>query len=342
MKYVSLDSVEPGQYLGKTIFAGSGAVLLAEGVQLTVYMINTLRRIGVSMLYIQEPLFEDAVYEDPVSEENKRLVMHRLGDAMEAIRSGKDFSTRAVGVSIDKLLEDISQNTEVLLQLSDIRTHDNAQFVHALNVATISALMGVNMGYNQVQLKELTIGALLHDIGKVESITDDESSDPKVHHTWRGFDLLKSKREFSLLIAHAAFQHHERPDGLGIPRGLTDDQIHPYAKIVKVANTYDNLLYQDTAVRMLPHEACERMLAMAGTELDHEALVQFMRIISIYPTGISVRLSSKEVGVVVGQHRGLPGRPIVRIVRQEFDGEVDTKEVDLAKHTTLFVESVLQ
>ncbi|WP_058302770.1 HD-GYP domain-containing protein [Gorillibacterium timonense] len=342
MKYVSLDTVEPGQFLGKTIFAGSGAVLLAEGVQLTVFMINTLRRIGVSMLYIHDPLFEDAVSEDPVSEENKRLVMHRMGEALEAIRSGKDFSSKAVSISIDRLLEDISHNQEVLLQLSDIRTHDNAQFVHALNVATISALIGVNLGYSQVQLKELTIGALLHDIGKVESITDDASADPKRHHTWRGFELLKSKREFSLLIAHVAFQHHERPDGLGIPRSLTDDQIHPYAKIVKVANTYDNLLYNESGERMLPHEACEQMMAMAGSELDHEALVQFTRIVSIYPTGISVRLSSKEVGVVVGQHRGLPGRPVVRVIRQEFDGEVEVKEVDLAKHTTLFVESVQQ
>lgn len=340
MKYVSLDSVEPGQYLGRTIFAGNGAVLLAEGVQLTVYMINTLRRIGVSMLYIQDPLFEDAVYEDPVSEENKRLVMHRMGETLEAIRSGKDFSGRAVSVSIDKLLEDISHNQEVLLQLADIRTHDNAQFVHALNVATISALIGVNMGLNQVQLKELAIGALLHDIGKVESITDDTSTDLKRHHTWRGFELLKLKREFSLLIAHVAFQHHERPDGLGLPRGLADDQIHLYAKIVTVANTFDNLLYKDGKPQVLPHEACEVMMAMAGRELDHEALLQFTRIISIYPTGISVRLSTKETGVVVGQHRGLPGRPIVRIVRQEFDGEVEVKEVDLSKHTTLFIESV--
>ena len=61
MKYVGIESVEPGQYLGKTVFAGTGTVLLAEGVQLTVFMINTLRRIGVTMLYIKDPFFEDVV-----------------------------------------------------------------------------------------------------------------------------------------------------------------------------------------------------------------------------------------------------------------------------------------
>ncbi|MCL6457109.1 MAG: metal-dependent phosphohydrolase, partial [Gorillibacterium sp.] len=92
MIYVSIDSVEPGQYLGRTIFAGNGAVLLADGVQLTVYMINTLRRIGVSMIYIKDALFSDVQIEDPVSEESKRMVMSLMNEAIAAVRSGKDFT----------------------------------------------------------------------------------------------------------------------------------------------------------------------------------------------------------------------------------------------------------
>ncbi|WP_040949603.1 HD-GYP domain-containing protein [Gorillibacterium massiliense] len=343
MKFVGIESVEPGQYLGKTVFAGNGTVLLAEGVQLTVFMINTLRRIGVTMLYIKDPLFEDVVIEETVSEENKRVVLVLMNETMEAIRSGKDFGSKAVSVSVDRLLEDISSNKEVLLQLSDIRSKDNEMFVHALNVATMSALVGINMGYNQAQLKELTIGALLHDIGKAERITEDSMTDPKLHHAWRGFELLKTKREFSLLIAHIAFQHHETPDGLGVPRQLADEQIHEYAKIVAVANTFDNLLFGEDGKRVLPHNATERMMALAGTKLDREVLIQFLRIVSIYPTGTSVRLSTKESGVIVGQHRGLPGRPIVRVVKKAHseDEEFEVKEVDLAKQPTVFIEAVL-
>ena len=60
--------------------------------------------------------------------------------------------------------------------------------------------------------------------------------------------------------------------------------------------------------RKLPHEACEYMLALAETKLDRDVLIQFLKIVSIYPTGTSVRLSNRETGVVVGQHRGLPTR----------------------------------
>ena len=85
--------------------------------------------------------------------------------------------------------------------------------------------------------------------------------------TTRGEDshLLKDKNEFGLLVAHIALQHHELLDASGYPRGLDEENIHLYAKIVAVANQYDNFLYDPaTGSRMLPHEACERLSAMAG------------------------------------------------------------------------------
>jgi putative nucleotidyltransferase with HDIG domain len=341
MKYVHIDSVESGQYLGRTIFSSNGAVLLSEGVQLTVYMITTLRRIGVTMLYIKDENLSDVEIVDVVSEENKRAVMQKMGEMLQSVRSGKEFYSKSISISVDRLLEDVMQNREVLLQLSDIRTKDNEQYVHALNVCTMAALTGINMGLTQTQIKELAVGALLHDVGKVDEETDDSSEDIKKHHTWRGFELLKSKREFSLLIAHVAFQHHEAPDGSGQPRGLDDEQIHQYAKIVAVANTYDNLLFNpETGEKLLPHDAIEQLTALAGTKLDREIVIQFLRTVSIYPTGVSVRLNNREVGVVVGQHRGLPGRPIVRVVKKD-DEELSITEIDMAKHTTVFIESVL-
>lgn len=343
MKYVHLDSVEPGQYLGRTIFASNGSILLSEGVQLTVFMINTLNRIGITMVYIKDPSLEDVEIPEILSEETKRIVMQQMGQTFAAIRSGKEFNSRVMSISINTLLDEVMKNRDVLVQLTDIRTKDNEMYVHATNVCMMSVLIGINMGMSATQLKELAIGALLHDIGKVELTYDDESPDMRKHHTWRGFELLKNKREFSLLIAHVAFQHHEALVGGGIPRGLASDEIHIYAKITAVANMYDNLLFDESmGRRLLPYEACEHMMALAGTKLDREVLIQFLKTVSIYPTGSSVRLSNRETGVVVGQHRGLPSRPIVRIVKQDqSDRQLDIKEVDLAKHTTMFIEQVL-
>lgn len=344
MRYVDVNMVEPGQILGRSIFSSNGTVLLAENVQLTVYMINTLKRVGVTMIYIKDDLYEDVEIEEVVSEETKRVVMNKMIETFSAIRSGKEFHTRQLSVTIDKLLEEIFMNKDVLVQLTDIRTDDNNQFVHALNVCMMSVLIGMNSGLNAQQLKELAMGALLHDIGKIglEASEGEEEAEDKEHHTWRGFEMMKN-RQFSLMSAHVALQHHECIDGSGVPRQLTGDAIHDYAKIVAVANTYDNLISHGTDGRpIMPHEACERLMAMAGRELDRDCVIQFLKIVSVYPTGITVQLTTREVGVVVGQHRGLPSRPIVRIVDVDKNTDhIDVKEVDLAQHPTIFIEKVL-
>lgn len=340
MRYYNIDHIEPGQILGKSIFSANGQVLLAEGVQLTVYMISTMRRLGVTAVYIKEEHFEDIEVEEVVSEQTKQLVMTQMSSAFEAIRSGKTFSTKHISVSIDALLDDVLSNQSVLYQLTDIRTEDNAIYFHSLNVCTMSILIGIGLGLNALQLKELAIGALFHDIGKVGR--EGEDGKEKNHHTWRGFEVLKNIREFSLLSAHVAFQHHETIDGKGMPRALQGDQIHLYAKIVATANLYDHYVSTLSSERMLPHEAAEKLMSLVGTKLDHDVVTQFLKTISIYPTGTSVRLSNRKTGVVVGQHKGLPSRPIVRIVTKLGDDEqFEVEEIDLAKHPTVFIESTL-
>lgn len=339
MRYTHIDNVVPGQRLGKPMYSGNGTTLLAENVQLTVYMINTLKRVGVTMLYINDGEFDDVVIEEVVSDETKRQVLKKMTEIFDAVKSGKDFSTRNVNKSVDQLLNEVLSNQDVLVQLSDIRTEDNGMFIHALNVCIMSTLIGVNLNLNAQQLRELSIGALLHDIGKVGEY-DDSASGGRRHHAWKGYEILKDK--YSLMIAHAALQHHETPDGEGEPRGLEESQIHLYAKIIAAANLYDNLRFDLSLGRkMLPHEACEHMMALSGTKIDHDVLWQFLKTVSVYPTGISVRLSTRDTGVVVGQHRGLPGRPVVRVVDRDGDDQINIREIDLAKHTTVFIESVL-
>ncbi|PIH56226.1 HD-GYP domain-containing protein [Paenibacillus sp. LK1] len=342
MKYVNVESVEAGELLGKTIYSGNGTVLLSAGVQLTVFMVNTLKRIGVTMLYIQDEAYKDVDTEDILDEATKKAVINEMSVTLDSIRSGKDWSPKKVAISIDKLLNDVLNGRELLVQLTDIRTKDNAQYVHAMNVCLLSSVIGLNLGLNYVQLKDLAVGALLHDIGKVgEPPGSGSTANSSLHHTWKGFELIKSKREFNLLVAHTALQHHEHVDGTGLPRGIQGKDIHLFAKIVSAANTYDNLINGLSGRIMLPHEACEEMMAMSGTKLDRDILIEFNRSVSVYPNGTAVRLSTKETGVIVRQHRGLPGRPVIRVARGSTRYDLDVIEVDLAQHTTVFIEAVL-
>lgn len=353
MRYVSLDSVEPGNVLAKSIYTSDGLALLNSGVQLTVGMLSTLRRLGVTHVYIVDERFSDIAVEDLVSEQTRREAMSSFAFAVNCIQGGKNFSSKGVAEATSNLIDEVIRNQKVLVNLTDIRTKDNAQFMHALQVCTLSTVIGVNLGLPRAQLQELAVGALLHDIGKCElpekeKVKEDHEidGDPKdaQMHTWRGYKRLRKVQEFSITIPHCALQHHEHVDGSGYPRKLSGEDIHRYAKIVAVANFYDNLVAGEgiDGKQLIPHAATEYLMGFAGKRFDLETVIAFLKSIAIYPNGTSVKLSTGQIGVVVGQHSGLPARPIVRLFQKDDNwDEHNIREIDLAKETTVFITQIL-
>lgn len=352
MRYVNLDQVEPGDTLARSIYTSDGLTLLHADVQLTVGMINKLRRFGVTMLSIKDPFLQDVKIEDVVTESTRKEALQNLSVAIQCVQTGKGMDLRGIQKSVNNIIDDTLRNRRVLLNLDEIRTNDNAAFIHSLNVCMMSTVMGVGLGYNSTQLKELAIGALLHDIGKMVK----EGSDPftarpahENHHTWQGFNLLRKKHEMSVVSAHISLQHHEWVDGSGEPRGLSGHDIHDFAKIVAIANYYDNLISPFAKEETChPFEACERIMAMAEKRFDLHMVIHFLRSIALYPTGSSLRLSTGEVGVIIEQNRGLPSRPVVRIIKRErlknqrMDEDHEIHDVDLSEETTIFINGVLE
>jgi len=395
LKYVSVEQVEPGDVLARSIYTSEGLTLLQAGVQLTVGMINKLRRFGVTMVSIKDPMLDDVDVEEMVTETTRKDAIRNLSAAIQCVQSGKGFDVRGVQKAVTGVVEDILRNRRVLLNLNEIRTADNALYIHSLNVCMMSTVMGVGLGYNTSQLKELAIGALLHDIGKVSSDAntpkadkaneageeqeksdsakagqdqpDEEKSasepeelpeadekellkeDLKNHFTWRGFNILRRKHEMSIVSAHIPLQHLEWVDGSGIPRGLSGNQIHDFAKIVAICNYYDDLIspLSEEPETLPPYEACERIMGLAEKRFDIKMVNHFLRSIAMYPTGSSLKLSTGEVGIVIGQNRGLPARPVVRVIKRGQGGsdrvgeEHDIRDIDLSEHPTIFITGVL-
>jgi len=350
MRYISLDQVEPGDTLARSIYTSDGLTLLQADVQLTVGMIHKLRRFGVTMLSIKDPYTQDIKVEDVITETTRKEAIRNLSAAIQCVQSGKGMDMRSIQRSVHSIIDETLRNRRVLLNLGEIRTADNALFIHSLNVCMMATVMGVGLGYTHNQLKELAIGALLHDIGKAVGVEEGiRETSLDAHHTWTGFHLLRKKHEMSIVSAHIALQHHEWVDGTGIPRGLTGADIHEFAKIVAICNYYDNLISPFSEEETChPYEACEKIMALAEKRFDHKMVIHFLRSIAVYPTGSSLRLSTGEVGIVIQQNRGLPSRPVVRIIRKERlrrlhdDVDHDIRDVDLSEAPTIFITGVLE
>jgi len=159
-----------------------------------------------------------------------------------------------------------------------------------------------------------------------------------------GFEILKAKRELSLLSAHVALQHHERMNGSGYPRQLLGERIHHLAQIVGLADFYDNLVNGSPGhQKMLPHEACEIVMGSAGRLFQHDLVVMFLKHVAAYPTGCTVKLNNGEIGIVVDQNKSLPMRPIIRVLAGDdtLTAFVKVREYNLAEKHTIFIESIL-
>ncbi|QRG69686.1 HD-GYP domain-containing protein [Brevibacillus choshinensis] len=353
MKYVNVEQVEPGDVLSRSIYTSEGLTLLHAGVQLTVGMINKLRRFGVTMLSIKDPLLDEIKEEEVVTEATRKDAIRNLSAAIQCVQSGKHMDTRGLQKSVSNIIDETLRNRRVLLNLGEIRTTDNAMYIHALNVCMMATVIGVGLGYNTTQLKELAIGSLLHDVGKLSVDKDApayKANSMENHHTWLGFHLLRKKHEMSIVSAHIPLQHHEWVDGSGLPRGLAGDEIHDFAKIVAICNYYDNLIspLSEEEETLPPYEACEKIMGLAEKRFDHKMVIHFLRSIALYPTGTSLKLSTGEIGVVIDQNRGLPTRPVVRVIRRDPKAskhmveEHEIRDIDLSEETTVFISGVME
>ncbi|OEF96355.1 HD-GYP domain-containing protein [Desulfuribacillus alkaliarsenatis] len=338
MIYTTIDNVRYGQVLGRNLYTKDGNVLLRSGVVLSVGLISRLKEIGVSAIYIKDERFNDIEVKDLVSEETRREAMSNLSIAVERVQAGKDFDINSFKKTTDNIVSEIMQNNNILVNLTDIRTKDNKLFVHSLNTCMISVLMGIHLKVSNIQLAELAIGSLLHDIGK--SLPDIPEND----HPVQGFNILRKKYDFNIVTAHIALQHHEHVDGSGYPRGVKGDEIPLFAKIVAVADYFDTLLARED---LKPYEACEKIMAEANSKFDLNIINVFLKSVSIYPTGSWVTLTNGDIGVVVKQHKGLPSRPVVRVFSassKEGDLNLDDtelKDIDLANEKTIFIKHAI-
>ncbi|WP_047150479.1 HD-GYP domain-containing protein [Aneurinibacillus tyrosinisolvens] len=357
MRLISITRCQPGMVLAKPIYTDTGTVLLNRDVSLTDSMIQRLKQKGINTLYIRDKATEDIEVNEVISEETRRSAMKTIHQSFtDIILSEQKWKTRlsmqavtSFRTMFESILYDLKKNRNAMNLLTNIYTHDNYVYAHSLNVAIYSAALAIQQGYNDKELTEIGIGALFHDIGKLmlpeeilnkpDRLTEDEFEIIKKHAEY-GFEFLRNQDGISLLSAHCAYQHHERMNGSGYPRGLKGDEIHRFARVMAVCDVFDalttNRVYRKA---MLPHEAVEILYTGAGDGQFESKLVEgFRDTIAIYPLGITVVLNTGEVGVVVDYNRRLPSRPIVRITKHPDGRDVDKYyEIDLSKELTIMI-----
>jgi len=267
-------------------------------------------------------------------------VSHSLYDALGADDPSRQRSLRRVTQTlVDSLLEDES----ALLSMTSIKNFDGYLFNHCTNVAVLSAALGRRLGLAKVQLGELFVAALLHDLGKTlvaketldktGALTDAEWQAIR-QHPIRGVEILLEQGHMGpgiLAAIIAGFEHHLDYDLAGYPHLLQKDQVSLFGRIVAVADCYDAITTPRSyrTVNLTPFDGIRFLVEHMGTKFDPTLVKMFVELQGVYPPGTTVRLSSDEVGVV--SRAPLTGSPLDRPLVRILDGPRSDSYLDLAE-----------
>lgn len=348
MRRVYVDNLKGTEILAKPIYTSNDMILLSKGIRVKRSYVGKLKEMGIEYIYIEDELSEGIEIEDYIDERTRNLCKLEVKNVLEKYSTSGKVELDSIAQVAKNIIDDILLNKDVIVNISDIRREDEYTYAHSVNVCSLSVLTALKSGYTFDKARDLAIGALLHDLGKVlipDSILnkEDKLSNQEYEilkqHVIHGYEAVKDESWLSAISKVIILTHHERIDGSGYPFGWTGDKIHDSAKIVALCDVFDTMTnkkaYRDG---YKIYEVIEYLTAMKGKLFDEKIVETFTKYIAVYPSGTGVIINTGDKGIVIKQNNGLPTRPIIRLLTDKNGNTLDkSKEIDLSKENTTFI-----
>ncbi len=286
----------------------------------------------------------------PEPEEIYQELIALIKDVLAKGARNKPIEGKEIVAKISRLVDQIALAGDELMGLIGRSTPDNYLYGHSVNVCILSIGVGLGLGYNKSRLNELGVSSLLHDVGMIKVI--DIAQQPRglskkeyeaiKEHPIYGVEILEKARDLTKVAIYVVHEQHERMTGAGYPRGLKDDEINEYARIVGLVDAYEAMTHpRPYRKKFLPYETAKEILKDKAL-FDPQVLKALIEQIGIYPVGSWVKLNTDEIGRVVRLTKAFPLRPTVNVIFGP-DGRklAEVKSVDLTRHLTLYIKKPL-
>ncbi|MBZ0263448.1 HD-GYP domain-containing protein [bacterium] len=358
MRLCPISLIPEGAYLARNVTVPGKGILLKAGNRLQGTDLRTLMKMGIYKLYINDSFTKDTSSDDTISDSTRISAVEEVYSVLthhnELSQNNGDKLEGIASVS-ERMVEDVYSNGKLSIPTHDLRGFDDYTFRHSVNVTAISLVLGRALNMNRKELNELAVAGLLHDIGKMslapsilnkrEPLLREELTQIRRHPGW-GYDLLSQRTKTSPRVWVVARQHHEVLDGQGYPDKRSGTQIHPWARIVTVADMWDALRSDRPYKRGWSQDRVLKLLKSRHfkTKLDAKVLKTFLDYIVPYPDGTLVRMTTRELGVVVQQDDFDQERPAIRIIaspRGKFYTEKESRIVYLADDKEINISQTL-
>ena len=296
MKQVNLNDAVVGSIIVEPVIK-NGVLLCKAGVPLSVTLKDVLMKFKVEVIKIDD-IFSESI--DSIATDFKKLNRLTIGVIQslsmdDIVLCAKNLVTNMVDTDCPELIE-------------SLMNYDVGTYNHSKNVAALSLSIGLRLGLSKSELRTLTLGALLHDIGKKVipisiinkngKLSDEEYTLIK-QHPLIGSEMIKSSGLVSEPVTQIILQHHENWDGSGYPRELNHTNSYRLARLVHICDVYDALCARRSYKMPISRISVRNtMMENKGIMFDPTLLDKFMKSIPVYFIGEEVVLGDYK-GVIV-------------------------------------------
>jgi HD-GYP domain-containing protein (c-di-GMP phosphodiesterase class II) len=271
-----------------------------------------------------------------------------VGALTQSSREGGTASFKQAKRAIQNIIDLMVDDEAAVLGLTTLRCHDQYTHNHSVNVSLLSLALANRVGYPKVELADLGLAALFHDMGKSTipmevlnkpgEFTDDDWVAMRNHPTEGVLSLSKMRGITNLpgRMAAASFEHHMNLDFSGYPKLTVPWTISLTGRILTIADCYDAMTSSRVYRRepMSPSKVLNMMLSKSGKSFDTVLLKLFVNCVGIVPIGSLVMLETNELAVVLkpATDKANAERPFVRVITDPQGNSVEHgREIDLTE-----------
>jgi HD-GYP domain-containing protein (c-di-GMP phosphodiesterase class II) len=296
---------------------------------------NKLRDAGVSHIIVEPPIESEASEEEEerAKEHAKRTYQRSVAvtkEVINSVRMGRSASVKKVKRAVQAIVDQVLSEETSLVGLTTLRDYDDYTFTHSVNVCIFSVALGRKLGLSKLQLYDLGMAALFHDVGKsrvpLEVLNKTGSLDEEewrimTAHPWLGVLTLFGLRGYGEIPYRSmigTYEHHMKTDLTGYPKSVRPREMSIFSKIIAVADGFDaatsRRTYQTTPIQ--PDSVLKEMLENPRRGYDAILVKAFINLIGVYPVGTMVILDTYELAIVTAANPNPEAihRPMVRIV----------------------------
>ena len=250
-----------------------------------------------------------------IASDMTRQITHNILTAPEA-------SIEQATLLVNDMVDTTLMEGDVAIHALNGNNSSDQNYQHPLNVTVLALMMAKSIEMSKEDVRLLGMAALFHDIGKAEiadhilmkkeSLTKSEQSHYEQHSEIGA--RIAQEVGLPVRVGKIILQHHEHADGTGFPNHLNNEQTDPLARLVALANGYDNLCNPNNhALAKTPYETLAHMYAHQRTKFDESLLKHLIKSLGIYPPGSIVQLSTGVHAIVISANPNKPLRPYVML-----------------------------